>query len=357
MVVSRLIYRMMQGVALSDDDRAVLVGYFRRFASFPEGLVSLGGLQDRSGLLDSDFGRRWQPIFAVRELSPDEGMVFLRDYLQLSRDFRRLPARPGGQVVYSGETITEAHSLLDQVYRLQPGGGQWLLHLSTQGQCLMGGDKAQLLGRRQLVLIGPDYSCDYQRAPDCSRWVHLWLRFSVLPEWLTWCVPLRRSDGLMIVELDEAMMQMAQQAFGDVLSLIEQSASEALMANRIAFLLLLAAEHQEATGAALDERLQRSVDFIVSHYHEAWGVDDLAAHCHLSSARLQALFKGQLGVSPIRWRDQLRVREACRLLLASTRSIADIALDVGYPDQLHFSRRFKQQVGVSPRQYREQGAG
>lgn len=55
------------------------------------------------------------------------------------------------------------------------------------------------------------------------------------------------------------------------------------------------------------------------------------------------------------WLDQYRrLPEARRLLLVGSAPIAEIALAVGYGDPLHFSRRFRQLSGLSPRQYRQQ---
>jgi AraC-like DNA-binding protein len=41
-----------------------------------------------------------------------------------------------------------------------------------------------------------------------------------------------------------------------------------------------------------------------------------------------------------------------RRLLESTASLVEIALDLGFSDQSHFNRRFKQHEGVTPGQYR-----
>jgi len=57
------------------------------------------------------------------------------------------------------------------------------------------------------------------------------------------------------------------------------------------------------------------------------------------------------GLAPGRWIRARVVLEAQCLLAASTRSIKEIAAELGYPDEAYFSRLFKQAAGVAPRSY------
>lgn len=55
---------------------------------------------------------------------------------------------------------------------------------------------------------------------------------------------------------------------------------------------------------------------------------------------------------PARYRLELRIREACRLLTETTRPIHEIARTVGFRDEMYFSRRFHQEMKLAPRSYR-----
>jgi len=57
---------------------------------------------------------------------------------------------------------------------------------------------------------------------------------------------------------------------------------------------------------------------------------------------------------PARFHTNARLNLACRLLAETELQVSEIADQVGYGDPLHFSRRFKQREGISPRGYREQ---
>ena len=56
---------------------------------------------------------------------------------------------------------------------------------------------------------------------------------------------------------------------------------------------------------------------------------------------------------PARYLQELRMREACRLLVETSRPIHDVARTVGFADEFYFSRRFRQELKLAPREYRK----
>jgi AraC-like DNA-binding protein len=67
-------------------------------------------------------------------------------------------------------------------------------------------------------------------------------------------------------------------------------------------------------------------------------------------------FQKQFGVSPGLYRTQRRLSVACRLLKLTTMTHQRIAEHLGFSDEFHFSKRFKQIVGVGPREYRRRSS-
>jgi len=65
-------------------------------------------------------------------------------------------------------------------------------------------------------------------------------------------------------------------------------------------------------------------------------------------------FKKTSGLTPHRWLVQRRLERAQDLLLWSTLSLAQIALDCGFSEQSHFTRTFTRLVGTSPGEWRRQ---
>jgi len=92
-------------------------------------------------------------------------------------------------------------------------------------------------------------------------------------------------------------------------------------------------------------------EYLEAHYAENISIQDLAGLCYLSPYYFIRAFTAQIGVSPHAYQQQVRVRQA-RTLLARGCSATFVAQEIGFVDQSHFSRRFRQITGMSPGQYR-----
>ena len=68
-------------------------------------------------------------------------------------------------------------------------------------------------------------------------------------------------------------------------------------------------------------------------------------------------FTRHVGVAPAHYRSIRRIDAACALLHTTTLTVAAIAAQLGYADEFHFSRRFKQITGVTPRAFRRRLPG
>ena len=80
----------------------------------------------------------------------------------------------------------------------------------------------------------------------------------------------------------------------------------------------------------------------------------LAAITGLSPCHFSRAFKQSMGMPPHRYVTSRRIQEAARLIEATDKPMLEIALDVGFSDQSHFTRVFSAQVGESPGQFRHQ---
>ncbi|MHB9025778.1 MAG: helix-turn-helix domain-containing protein [Armatimonadota bacterium] len=96
-----------------------------------------------------------------------------------------------------------------------------------------------------------------------------------------------------------------------------------------------------------------AIQFMHTHYTEPLTLDALAGVALLSASRFAHLFRARIGVSPMRYLQQVRIEEARRLLATTMNPINDIARRVGFSDPLHFSRVYKTVTAHSPTAYRQ----
>lgn len=100
---------------------------------------------------------------------------------------------------------------------------------------------------------------------------------------------------------------------------------------------------------------QKIKDYLESHIYESISIGDLAEHFHVSASYINRIFKKNGAESPISYYNQRKIEEACRLLKNDENcKIKDISDALGYQNQHYFSKAFKQIIGVSPVEYREQ---
>ncbi len=112
---------------------------------------------------------------------------------------------------------------------------------------------------------------------------------------------------------------------------------------------LAAERHRRSVGDASINRIQAHLR---EHLAESFSVHGLAADAGFSTSHFSARFHAVTGFSVTEYVKRLRMARARELLLTTDRSIADIAAEVGYPDQFYFSRQFRSVAGSSPRHFR-----
>jgi AraC-like DNA-binding protein len=91
------------------------------------------------------------------------------------------------------------------------------------------------------------------------------------------------------------------------------------------------------------------------HARIARGVslDELADRFELSRSYFVRLFKRHVGISPVKYANNLRMEMASELLRESDLTLAEIAQRIGFADEYQFSKRFKQWSGKPPGRFRQ----
>lgn len=107
-----------------------------------------------------------------------------------------------------------------------------------------------------------------------------------------------------------------------------------------------------ANGRIRDFYIKEALNYIEQNFQNDISVENIASFCGLNRTYFGRIFKETVGKSPQQFLLSYRMSKAAELLKLTGLSISDIGNAVGYPNQLHFSRAFKNVYGLSPREWR-----
>ena len=150
---------------------------------------------------------------------------------------------------------------------------------------------------------------------------------------------------------------------GAILSILEQMQKESenrcpgyieMMRCCLTQILILTVRKMENASLALVGKDSSSfvTTYISEHYMEPITLSDIAQMQKYSLSYLSKKFKEDMGVSFVKYLQNYRILQACRLLLSTRRTVDDIANAVGYGDVKFFVRLFKRNIRMTPNAFR-----
>jgi transcriptional regulator GlxA family with amidase domain len=99
-----------------------------------------------------------------------------------------------------------------------------------------------------------------------------------------------------------------------------------------------------------DLRARRAADWMRSHPGDPAAIKRIARRVCTSPRTLERIFRRETGMTFGKWRQQLRLLHAMRLLAAG-RPVTTVAFDVGYDSPSAFVAMFRRTLGETPRRY------
>jgi AraC-like DNA-binding protein len=103
---------------------------------------------------------------------------------------------------------------------------------------------------------------------------------------------------------------------------------------------------------ATDPRIRQAITLMRRDVGRELDMDTLAAQTGLSRAHFFALFQRDTQVTPLVYANVLRFETAVQRLTQSRESVGDVANGLGFSAPGHFSRFFRQHLGITPSDYR-----
>ena len=99
--------------------------------------------------------------------------------------------------------------------------------------------------------------------------------------------------------------------------------------------------------------LHKVIGYIRSNYMNKITLDEIAEHVSMSKSHISKIFNEGMGVSISTYINRTRIERSKRLLKSTTLTIAEIAVLTGFEDQSYYTKQFKAETGLSPKEFRK----
>lgn len=125
---------------------------------------------------------------------------------------------------------------------------------------------------------------------------------------------------------------------------------DSLITSILVKLIRLDTQNTDFNKVTAEEKLLSMVNYIDLHYLEMDSLEELAPHFGYTYGHICKMFKKQVGVTPNEYLLAKKMEHGAKMLSAG-KSVGQIAEVLGYSTPYNFSRAFKRQYGVAPREY------
>ncbi|HWT74185.1 MAG TPA: AraC family transcriptional regulator [Mobilitalea sp.] len=204
--------------------------------------------------------------------------------------------------------------------------------------------------------------CLIQRIPEKhqSLFIHpdgSWLEFFI-------CISKNMYDALISMDLLDSRQNVLYPGlsraifdrFNEFLDLMKHTHPteiNMLIPEALKIILMLHSLHKENISNSKDREIVHKACLILtkpSSYD--CSIQDLARELGIGYEKFRKLFKKQVGVSPGCFVMQKRMDVAKTYLIEKSKSVKEIAVELGFSDAYAFSKQFRQSVGISPSEFR-----
>ena len=102
-----------------------------------------------------------------------------------------------------------------------------------------------------------------------------------------------------------------------------------------------------------DKTLQKAIEFITDNWNHLFSIGDLARNCCVSESTIYHLFQKELGQSPNKFQNCIKINVAIEYLEKQNYSIATISRLAGFNSENHFRKVFVGITGTTPLKYKK----
>jgi AraC-like DNA-binding protein len=117
--------------------------------------------------------------------------------------------------------------------------------------------------------------------------------------------------------------------------------------------ILCSSTFNKQDDSSESRRIQKVITYLNSNYHKEIRLLDVAKYVNMSEVSFSRFMKKRTGKNYIDYLNDLRLGIASRILLDSSKTIAEISFECGYNNLSNFNRIFKKRKGFTPKEFRE----
>ena len=110
--------------------------------------------------------------------------------------------------------------------------------------------------------------------------------------------------------------------------------------------------YMKKSDIAYDKVLSGAIEYITGNFNREFSVADVAKECCVSESALYHLFQKELGQTPIRFLNSIRINVAIEYLENTKHSVAEVSRLVAFRSENHFRKVFTEITGTTPLKYR-----
>ena len=234
------------------------------------------------------------------------------------------------------------------------GTHEWTLIHTVSGVGLVGtGTRERRVEAGHTVVFQPGTPQHYLIHPSSRTWRILWCHFNLQRDWRMWLDWPEIENGLRRVETGKKACRRIEASLQEVVqhgrhALDPFGLAKAMNALERVLLLI----HSQDGHRNLDARVSRALRELDTRWSHKFDIASLARSCGISTSRLAHLFREQVGVSPQRYHEQLRLQKAAMMLRSTELCVKQISEQVGYENAFYFTNRFRKAYGRSPTAFR-----
>lgn len=214
----------------------------------------------------------------------------------------------------------------------------WLLHFITSGKGTFTREKKSYQISSGEIFIIPPYLETYYEADEFDPWNYIWIGFQAKEEF-TDCF---QSPTVRCPEAKQIFEEMK------LCSKKSKGKTEFILAKLWELISLLSDDRETKTSY-----VETALQCMKSEYMTSLSVAEVSRRLGLDRSYFSNLFKDEIGISPGKYLNTLRLSNAAELMTKHGTTPTTAALSCGFSDIYHFSKAFKKHFGLSPRAYCE----